>query len=158
MKKLILSISAVLCAVSCSTYTYVPQATTPTPKSKHTATADYRIVDTKTPVTSPLVADLEVSKDKILYTYTATRDVVAGGKENVIKMAVWEALVNKGDNADVLIGMQHQIRYNTAGEIASVIVTGYPARYVKFRHPSESIWLNENTFIKEVKTPAKQAK
>lgn len=158
MKKLILSISVLLCAVSCSTYTYTPVATTPTPKSKHTATADYRVVDTKTPVTSPLVADLDVSKTKIIYTYVASKDVVAAGKENVIKMAVWEALVNKGGNADVLIGMQHQVKYNNAGEISSVTVTGYPARYVKFRHPSESIWLNENTFIKEVKVPTKQTK
>ncbi len=158
MKKLILSISVLLCAVSCSTYTYTPVATTPTPKSKHTATAAFRIIDTKTPMTSPLIADLDVSKNKIVYTYTATKDAIAGGKENVVKMAVWEALVNKGGNADILIGMQYQTKYNNAGEISSVTVTGYPARYVKFRHPSESIWLNENTFIKEVKVPTKQTK
>lgn len=156
MKKLIFAVAISIIAVSCSTYTYTPAPTVPTPKSKHTVTADYRSVEIKSLVTAPIVADLKVSSKKISYAYTPTKDVIAAGLENVIKMAVTEALYNKGDNGDVLIGMQHQVKYNNAGEISLVIVSGYPAHYVDFRHPSESIWLNENTFIKSVATPAKK--
>ena len=35
------------------------------------------------------------------------------------------------------------------GVIESVTVTGYPAKYVNFRHPDESVWLNDNTFIRD---------
>ena len=159
MKKLIFAVAVALCVVSCSTYTYTPTVTMPTPKSKHTGTAEYRSINLQTPITSPLIVDLEVSQKKISHTYVPTKDVLADGKDNVINMAVTEALLEKGGNADVLIGMQHQIKYSTTGDISSVIVSGYPARYVRFRHPDqESIWLNESTFKKEVKSPSKVTK
>ena len=111
-------------------------------------TATYRSINVDTPVTPPLIADLEVSSKKITYTLNPSTELLRTDIENIISAAVKEALL-VNSNADVLIGMEYQVKYNTAGVIDAVIVTGYPAKYKNFRHPSESIWLNNNTFIRD---------
>ena len=80
-------------------------------------------------------ADLDISTTKITYFYVPTRVVRAGGDENIIKTAIREALVANG-NADGLVGVEKQIKYNEDGEIESVAITGYPAKYINFRHAS----------------------
>ena len=57
---------------------------------------------------------------------------------NVINTAVREALLANG-NADVLVALETQVKYDAAGEIESVTVTGYPATYTNFRSPSDEV-------------------
>lgn len=150
MKILYSLVACALFAVSCSTYTYTPTTTTPTPPSRSQlwSSATYRSISVDTPVTPPLIADLKVSSKKISYTLMPSKALLKTDVDNIIKSAVKEALSNN-ENADVLIGMEYQLKYNDLGTLESVTVTGYPAKYTNFRHPSESIWLNDNTFIRE---------
>lgn len=83
-----------------------------------------------------VIADLEVSPEKITYFMMPTKTVLAGGEENVINTAVREALLANG-NADVLVSLNTQIKYDAQGEPESITVTGYPAKYVNFRSPSD---------------------
>ena len=65
---------------------------------------------------------------------------------NILNTAVKNALEVNG-NADVLIGLEYQVKTNDEGEIETITITGYPAKYTNFRHPNESVWLKGNTFI-----------
>ena len=82
--------------------------------------------------TDPLEADLQIAPNRIKYFMLVTESIRMGGKLNVISTAVWEALAVNG-NADVLVDPQTQIKYDKSGEIESITVTGYPAKYVNFR-------------------------
>ena len=149
----------VVCAllvVSCSPYTYTPTITTPTPPSRSQlwSSATYRSISVDAPVTPPLIADLKVSSEKISHTLIPSKALLKTDVENIIRSAVKEAL-NKNEDADVLIGMEHQLKYDDLGVLESVTVTGYPAKYTNFRHPSESIWLNNNTFIRDTNSDNK---
>lgn len=151
MKRFITLYVVALCAISCSSYTYTPTATAPAApvRSRLLNTATYRSISVDTPVTPPLIADLNVSSTKISFTLGVTQELLRTDIENMISAAVKEALL-KNNNADVLIGMEYQIKYNNNGVIESISVTGYPATYKNFRHPSESVWLHEGVFIKDV--------
>ena len=85
-----------------------------------------------------LYADLNVSPTKISYFLIPSKTVVQGGYDNVINTAVREALLANG-NADVLVALETQVKYDAAGEIESVTVTGYPATYTNFRSPSDEV-------------------
>ena len=85
-----------------------------------------------------LYADLNVSPTKISYFLIPSKTVVLGGYDNVINTAVREALLANG-NADVLVALETQVKYDVAGDIESVTVTGYPATYTNFRSPSDDV-------------------
>ena len=150
MKKLIYTAVIAFLAISCSQYTYTPTTTSSAPPSRSRLlnSATYRNISVDTPMTPPLIADLEVSPKKIAYTLYPPAELLRTDFENIINATVKEALL-ENNNADVLIGMEYQVKYNISGIIEAVIVTGYPAKYKNFRHPSESIWLNNNTFIRD---------
>ena len=90
------------------------------------------------PVVAALYADLDVSPTKITFFYIPSKTVLVCGYDNVINTAVREALLANGD-ADVLVSMETQVKYNSVGEIESVIVSGYPARYVNFRNAGDEV-------------------
>ncbi len=124
MKKLfILSVLASAMFVGC------------TPMAKLTNTATHKKVSVMEPVAA-VFADLEVSPTKISFFYIPSKTVVNAGGDNVTDTAVREALLANG-NADVLVGLEKQIKYNSKGEIESITVTGYPAKYVNFRSPGD---------------------
>ena len=126
MKKLIFLIATAALVASCG-------ATSPEAKLIGTST------HTKVGVVQPVVAvfaDLEVSPQKISFFYLPNRTVVKGGYENVVDSAVREALASNGD-ADVLVGLETQVKYNAEGEPESITVSGYPAKYVNFRSPGD---------------------
>lgn len=82
-----------------------------------------------------VVADLDVSNEKITYTLVPNKFVQRGGLRNCINVAISEALKQNG-NADVLLETQKAIvvRSGLFGrKIRSVTVTGYPARYKNFQ-------------------------
>ncbi|MCD7722106.1 MAG: hypothetical protein LUI09_07750 [Prevotellaceae bacterium] len=84
-----------------------------------------------------VVSDLDVSNQKITYTYTPTSSVRKGGMHNCIRAAISEALsVNGG--GDVLVETQEAVVYKTVmGKVKHVTVTGYPAKYKNFRSADE---------------------
>ena len=102
---------------------------------KLTNTATHNTFDTSKPVAA-VFADLEVSPTKISYFMIPSQTVVNGGYDNVVNSAVREALLANG-NADVMLGLEVQAKYNSEGEVESITVTGYPAKYVNFRNPGD---------------------
>ena len=106
-----------------------------TPITKLTNTATHRNVNVLEPVAA-VFADLDVSPTKISFFYIPSKTVVNAGFDNVIDSAVREALLANG-NADVLIGLEKQIKYTPEGTIESITVSGYPAKYVNFRSPGD---------------------
>ena len=103
--------------------------------ARFTKTATYTEVGVVKPITA-VMADLEVSPVKISYLYIPSKTIKVGGEDNVINCAVQEAL-EANDNADVLVAIEKQIKYSDKGEVESVVVTGYPAKYVNFRSPGD---------------------
>jgi hypothetical protein len=138
MKKLnfclMLAVAALF--VGCSTVNQV----TETQSARLINTATYTGVSIVRPITGVL-ADLEVASEKILFLYIPSNTVLQGGEENVINSAVREALLSNG-NADVLVALEKQIKYNQNGKIESITVTGYPAKYVNFRSPGDEYLLS----------------
>lgn len=94
-------------------------------------TATYQRMDFQ-PYVTPVQVDLEVSPQKIEYLMLVSKTVSAGGYDNVVATAVREALESNG-GWDVLVGMQAQTKYTDQGEIESILVSGFPAKYVNFR-------------------------
>ncbi len=89
-----------------------------------------------------VIADLRVSPDKITHFMMPSKTVANGGYDNIIDSAVREALQVNG-NADVLVALETQIKYSDSGEIESITVSGYPAKYCNFRSPDDSFWTSE---------------
>ena len=137
MKKLsiILSVAIAATFVSCSLPTKLVNSATHTP------------VNVAQPVTV-IFADLDVSPTKISFFFIPSKTVINGGEDNVINTAVREALLANG-NADVLVGLEKQLKYNDKGEVESITVTGYPAKYVNFRSPGDD-YLREISKVKPV--------
>lgn len=88
------------------------------------------------PVVAAVFADLEVSPTKITYFMMPSTTVANAGYDNVINTAVREALLANGD-ADVLVALETQVKYDKEGKIESVTVTGYPAKYTNFRNAGD---------------------
>lgn len=89
---------------------------------------------------SATIADLEVSKQKISYTYRPNKQDRKAGINHVVSNAVAAALKNSG-NADVLIERQYEAIYKVrllgGKKIKTVTVTGYPATYKNFRNATK---------------------
>lgn len=141
MKKsfFLMAITSVMMLASCSMLG---------PKSLVKTTATHTRISAATPVVA-VFADLDVSPNKISYFYIPSKTVAAGGLDNVVNSAVHEALI-ANNNADVLVGLETQVKYNDKGVIESITVTGYPAKYVNFRNPGDDYLrkMEVNTTVK----------
>lgn len=115
MKKIFIAIACTTLMVSCSTI-----------RKSSVSTLDVSSV-----VTSAGTADLDVSQQKISYTYLPTSQDKKSGLKNVINNAVTEALKANG-NADVMVGMNYDAVMKKKGKVKSIIITGYPAKYRNF--------------------------
>lgn len=91
---------------------------------------------TKKQPVAAVFADLNVSPTKVTHFYIPPKTVVVGGYDNVLNSAIRDALLNNGD-ADVFVGLETQVKYNSKGEIESITVSGYPAKYENFRNPGD---------------------
>ena len=142
MKKLsfLLSVAVVATLTSCSLPT------------KLMNTSTHKEVKVAQPVTA-LFADLDVSPTKISFFLIPSKTVINGGEDNVINTAVREALLANG-NADVLVGLEKQMKYNDKGQVESITVTGYPAKYVNFRSPGDE-YLRETSKSEAFKSETK---
>lgn len=112
-------------------------------RSRLRNTATYTDVAVQTPVVPPLIADLDVAKEKIRHNEFPSEALLRTEFENILNTAIKNALEIYG-NADVLIGLEYQVKTDDDGVIETVTVTGYPAKYVNFRHPEETVWLNSD--------------
>lgn len=79
-----------------------------------------------------LYADLQVSSEKISYTMVPAKSVKDGGYKNILATAIREALLANGD-ADVIVGLETTVKCDRSGEVESITVSGYPAKYINFR-------------------------
>lgn len=93
------------------------------------------------------MADLEVSNERISFTFEPSKDVRRGGSPNVLTAAIREALrVNGG--GDILVDLEYitvskgflWARIFGLSPIHEVTVSGYPARYKNFHSLDDSIW------------------
>ncbi len=87
---------------------------------------------------NPVCADIKVDGKKISFFMPVSENISSGGLQNVIDTAVKDALEQNG-NADLLIGLQTQVKYNSKGIIESIAISGYPARYVNFRNVPDGV-------------------
>ena len=125
MKKLFILIGTVCALSSCQTIK---------------STATHKAVDIQ-PI-GALIADLEVSPNRISYTMIPHRRVQRGGFENVKSTAIREALKNNG-GGDILVGLEVQtksVRFLAWRSIKSITVSGYPAKYTNFTNPDKDYW------------------
>jgi hypothetical protein len=125
MKKIFFIIAAAVVAVSCTSTARLINTTS------HNTFNDPKML------VSAVYADLDIQETKITYFYIPSKTVIAGGLDNIINSAVSEALV-QNNNADVLVGLQKQIKYNSLGEVESIVITGYPAHYINMRNAGSS--------------------
>ena len=109
-------------------------------------------------INTATVADLDVSNERISFTFAPSNQVRRGGNQNVIKAAIREALrVNGG--GDVLVDLEY-ITVSQApllsymfglSPIREVTVSGYPAKYKNFRSPGD------NYILEMSKSPAQSS-
>ncbi len=88
----------------------------------------------KNHMASAVVGELQVSSEKITYTYYPTLAVRKVSRINCINMAIHEALKKHG-SGDILVETSEAIitKMGLFGrKIKSVTVSGYPATYVNF--------------------------
>ena len=150
MKKTVVLAVMSACLFSCGVVTETPQeyqeSVSPDAKiTRFVSTGkNVKVVVHDEIKTAPLIADLKVSENKITYIFVPSRAAQAEGEENCVKCAIREALKAHGD-ADVIVGMETQTKfdgtfYNGHAVVESIIVSGYPAKYVNFRHPDNTYW------------------
>lgn len=117
MKKILFCLFAVVLATSCTTI-------------KKTATT----MDVNTSISAQTTADLVVSDNKISYTLYPTQAIRKGGVNNIINVAVAEAL--EANDADVLVAPEYTIvskrNFFFRTKVKEITVTGYPAKYRNF--------------------------
>ena len=103
-------------------------------------TSTYGMFDVK--AIAPVVADLDISKEKIVYSYTSIPSRIRlMGLDNIINSAVLEALKANND-ADVFVGLETQVKYQ-GPRVVAVVVSGYPAKYKSFTTIDENMSLKD---------------
>ncbi len=136
MKKIFLALSVVFMMASCSSVT----------KTARTENAPYSMYNAT-------ITDLEVSPERVTYTYEPEKAIRRGGLENCKQAAINEVLAKNG-NADLLFEPQFVIaeRGLFRKKVKFVIVSGRPATYTNFRSMGDDVWTNP--VFRGVKAPA----
>lgn len=106
------------------------------------------VVSTSVPApmkTITTVASVDVEKNRISYTYTPTKvDSKRLSDNQLLDNAIYLALEENG-KADVLVKVNYFITKRSSlftRRVKSISVSGYPARYVDFRQPTETDYEN----------------
>ncbi len=91
-------------------------------------------------IESTTMATVDVDQKRITYNYVPTlQDTKALSEAQLIQNAMYMALQANG-NADVLVKVNSFVTYKKGlfgKRIKSISISGYPARYVDFREPSD---------------------
>lgn len=144
MKKILLfcGLTALIC--SCST----PKATT-------YSYSEYKTVSPSQSVyTVPVIADLDVAKERITYAERINKDITTLTDAEVEALASREkevviANAAKANNADVIVAPTINITTD-ANKNLVIVVNGYPATYKNFRNATENDkWIIENTNVEK---------
>ena len=139
MKKIILfcGLTALIC--SCST----PKATT-------YSYSEYQTISPSQSVyTVPVIADLDVAKERITYAERINKNITTLTDAEVKALASREkevviANAAKANNADVIVAPT--INTTDANKNLVIVVNGYPATYKNFRNATEADrWIIETT-------------
>lgn len=89
-----------------------------------------------------VAADLEVSPQRISFTYEPLKREWKGGVNNVVKIATAKALQANG-NGDVLVGLEYRVKTKItifgSLKVEEITVTGFPAKYKNFRNLPDSV-------------------
>lgn len=117
MKKLVFAIAVIMCAVSCSTPSFVSY-------SAKTEDLPYSIK------ALPMTSQLNVSETKVSATVTVGKNDVKKSKKMMEDWAVSEALKKIG--GDILLEPRYEYDYKN-NVLVSVTVSGYPATFSNFR-------------------------
>ena len=128
MKKYFFILVAAMLTVSCTTTT----------KTARTENAPYGMYNAT-------VADLDVARERISYTFIPSKEINKAGLNNCKKACIQEALEKNG-NADLLVEPQfvYSMKRTLFGkEVTSVTVTGRPAKYKNFRSLPDKVWTDE---------------
>ena len=149
MRKLMFfSMFIILIASSCSTmqssqmvYTnYEPDVRTSV-KTYYMESSTQNLEPQNTIMASPMIADLKVIGDQIVYTETeAFKDIevttrVIDAMPNFKRIALCKAA--RQYNADLIIGATIDVVTNKDGRL-EITVVGYPAKYTKFRNATKA--------------------
>ena len=126
MKKLFLALGvvAMITLASCSL-------------TKKTATVE----QPKNNIATAVAADLEVSPNRINYTYEPSSKENKAGVQNVINCAVAKALKDNGD-AHVLVGMEYTMKAKQLPfglKVVEITVSGFPAKYKNFHNLPDAV-------------------
>ncbi len=104
------------------------------------------VVSTSAPApirTTTSVASIEVGENRISYTYVPSKaDAKRLSEAQLLDNAIYMALQENG-NADILVKVNYYITRKTFPKrIQSIALSGYPAKYVDFRQPTEADYEN----------------
>lgn len=153
MKKILLfcGLTALIC--SCST----PKATT-------YSYSEYQTVfPTQSVYTVPVIADLDVAKERITYAERINKNITTLTDAEVEALASREkevviANAAKANNADVIVAPTINITTD-ANKNLVIVVNGFPATYKNFRNATENDkWIIENTNIEKEQLVDKNTK
>jgi hypothetical protein len=153
MKKILLfcGLTALIC--SCST----PKATT-------YSYSEYQTVfPTQSVYTVPVIADLDVAKERITYAERINKNITTLTDAEVEALASREkevviANAAKANNADVIVAPTINITTDANNNLV-IVVNGYPATYKNFRNATENDkWIIENTNIEKEQLVDKNTK
>ena len=93
-------------------------------------------MEVETSLVSAASADLEISNQKISYTYYPKKAERKSGFKHILNNATAAALKENG-NADVLVERQYEAvvkkRLIRKDKVKSITVTGYPGTYKNFQ-------------------------
>lgn len=147
MKKLLGLLALTMLCVSCSV---------------QRSTSTYRTMNQKSFHEAPLIADLEVG-EKIEYTFIPTKTMRRRLSNAALKENAVAAALEANGNADVLLHPQYKTVTSATRKCKKIVVTGFPAKYVKFREPSveeldKIIMLNNGSYIHMNKKANRKAK
>ena len=149
MKKVLLFLSFAAFICSCST-----------PKATSYSYSEYKTISPSQSVyTAPLMADLDVSKERITYTERINQNIAKLTVAEVEALASREketvmANALKAHNADVLVAPIVNITVDANKNLVFVI-NGYPATYKNFHSATEADkWIIEKSESEQVSTKA----
>lgn len=94
---------------------------------------------------SSTVADLEVSNQRVSYTFDVPKEIRRGGLNNIKQAAMQAALEKAGADYDLLLEPQYQVskkHYLIRSKITKMTVTGRPAKYKNFHSLNDTVWCN----------------
>ena len=141
MKKSVLFLGVVALVCSCS----IPKATSYSYSEYKTISPTQSVI-----YTAPLLADLDVAKERITYGERINQNISTLTDTEVEALAVREketviANALKANNADVLVAPNVSIETD-ANKNLVIVVTGYPAVYKNFRSITEADeWVIDKT-------------